>query len=239
MNIQEFQTFLKRTGRKATAIQQITQLVLAYQDFIQANYPHKSMAASTAASTPETLESYASWIESETGESASKPLWALRYYFDFLQDLELSRLAGQMRAERTKRATVLIRDFRAVDPQVADTLAAHDLENIDQILDAGRTPALRRALAEQTNLPLDTILELVTLSDLARLSGVRRVRARLYYDAGLTPVSIAAWEPQALRGMLVDWVDQHHFDGIPPTPKEVEHLVADARRLPLIVIYDP
>lgn len=234
MNTQEFQTYLKRTGRKATAIQQITALVLAYQDFIQSNYAHKSIGAST----PETLESYASWIESEPGNSASKPLWALRYYFDFIQDQGLSRLAGQMRAERIKRVPVLIRDFRGVDPQVADTLAAHGLENIDQILDAGRTPALRQALANQTSLPLETIMELVKLSDLARLSGVRRVRARLYHDAGLIPASIATWEPQALSAMLVDWVSQHDFDGIPPTPKEVEHLVADARRLPTIVIYE-
>jgi hypothetical protein len=235
MNTQEFQTYLKRTGRKVSAIQQIIALVLGYQDFLQAYYPHRSMAEST----PETLESYASWIESEPRESASKPLWALRYYFDFIQDQDLSRLAGQMRAERIKRVPVLLRDFRGVTPPVADTLAILGIENIDQMLDAGRTPVLRQALANQTNLPLATILELVKLSDLARLDAVRRVRARLYHDTGLTPASIATWEPQALGAMLVEWVEQHDFDGIPPTPKEVEHLVADARKLPTIVIYDP
>ena len=235
MNTQEFHTYLKRTGRKTSAIQQITALVLGYQDFLQAYYPHRPMAEST----PETLESYASWIESQPGESASKPLWALRYYFDFIQEQDLSRLAGPMRAERIKRVPVLLRDFRGVSPQVADTLFAHGLENIDQMLDAGRTPAQRQDLAIRTSLPLETILELVKLSDLARLGAMRRVRARLYHDAGLTPTSIATWEPQALGAMLVEWVEQHDFDGIPPTPKEVEHLVADARKLPILVIYDP
>ncbi len=234
MNTQEFQTYLKRTGRKATAIQQITALVHRYQEFIQAHYAHKPMSEST----PETLESYTSWIESESGESASKPLWALRYYFDFIQNQELSLLAGQMRAERIKRVPFLFRNFLGVDPQVADNLAAHGLENIDQLLDAVRTPALRQSLANQSSLPLKTILELVKMCDLARLGAVRRVRARLYHDAGLTPASIAAWEPQELRDMLVDWVEQHNFDGIPPTPKEVEHLVANARKLPTIVIYE-
>lgn len=234
MHTQEFQTYLKRTGRKATAIQQITDLVNAYRQFLHAHYPHKSIDEST----PETLESYVAAVESEPGVSASKPLWALRYYFDFIQNQELSDLAGEMRAERIKRVPVYLRNFRGVDPQVADTLAAHGLENIDQLMDAGRTPVLRQALAKQTGLTLETILELVKLSDLARLGAVRRVRARLYHDAGLTPAVIASWEPQALRAMLVTWVEQHEFDGIAPLPKEVENLVADARKLPPIVIYE-
>jgi hypothetical protein len=234
MTTQEFKIFLKRSGRKATAITQITDLVYRYQDFLQRHYPHKSIAQSTA----ETLESYVAWIESDSRESASKPLWALRYYFDFIHNQKLRDLAGKMRAERIKRVPILLRDFLGVDPQVADTLAAHGLENCDQLLDAARTPSLRQTLANQTDLSPETILELVKLSDLARLGAVRRVRARLYHDAGLTPAAIASWEPQALRAMLVDWVEKNDFDGIAPFPKEVEHLVADARKLPLIAIYD-
>lgn len=234
MNSPEFRTFLKRTGRKTTAIQQIVDLVGGYQDFIRLHYPHRSITDSTL----ETLESYVSWVESEPGESASKPLWALRYYFDFIQDQELSDQAGKMRAERIKRVPFLLVNFLGVDPRVASTLAAQGLENCDQLLEAARTPVLRQFLVKQTGLSLETILELVNLSDLARLRGVRRVRARLYHDAGLTPAAIASWEPQALRAMLVDWVEQHDFEGIPPLPKEVEHLVADARKLPPIVIYD-
>jgi hypothetical protein len=63
------------------------------------------------------------------------------------------------------------------------------------------------------------------------------VRARLYHDAGLTPEIIATWEPEELRDMLVDWVEENDFDGIPPTPKETVHLINDARELPQLVIY--
>ncbi len=105
------------------------------------------------------------------------------------------------------------------------------------MLDAGRKPQFRLALAAQTGIPLAGILELVTLSDLARLGGVRRVRARLYYDAGLTTEKIAAWEPEELHAMLVEFVERTNFDGIPPQLKEVLKLIEDARKLPQIVDY--
>lgn len=233
MDNTEFQIFLKRSGRKTTAIEQIIAYVNAYACYFRSHYPNKDINQTT----PESLESYTSWIESEPGESASKHLWALRYYFDYIQNQELSDLAGEMRAERIKRKPFMIRNFRSVDPGAAARLTALDIENTDQMLDAGRTPRLRDALAEKSGLPLETILELVKLSDLARLGAVRSVRARLYHDAGLTPETIATWEPQALRSLLVTWVEQHGFDGIAPLPKEVQHLVDDARKLPTIVIY--
>ena len=106
------------------------------------------------------------------------------------------------------------------------------------MVEAGRTSGLRQALAEQTGLPVDVIMEYVTLSDLARLGAVRSVRARLYYDAGLTPTIIASWEPEDLRLMLMDFVKRTGFDGIAPLPKEVQNLVSDARKLPEIVLYE-
>jgi len=229
----EFQIYLKHQRRKASAIEQIVAYVTAYEVYLQSNYPLKALHQAT----PESLESYISWIESETGKSASKPLWALRYYFDFIDNRNLSVLAGEMRAERIKHKPFKIRDFRGVDPGTAARFTTLNIEYVDQMLDAGRTPKLREALAEKTGLSREMILELVKLSDLSRLGAVRSVRARLYHDAGLTPESIATWEPQPLRAMLVAWVEKHDFDGIAPLPKEVQNLVNDARRLPQLVVY--
>ena len=101
MDTLEFQTYLKRTGRKSTAIEQILTYLSEYTAYFYSNYPHKTVDQTT----PEALESYTSWLESETGDSASKALWALRYFFDFIQNQELSNLAGEMRAERIIRAS--------------------------------------------------------------------------------------------------------------------------------------
>jgi hypothetical protein len=233
MNETEFRVFLKRQRRKESAIKQIIPYVAAFEAYLENFYAGKSIEQTTA----ESLESYVSWLESETGESASKPLWALRYYFDFIEDQELSDLAGELRSERVKRKPFMIKNFRGVNPEYIAKLDVLYIENRDQMIDAGRKPQLREDLAAQTGIPLESILELVTLSDLARLGGVRRVRARLYHDAGLTPEVIAAWEPEALHQMLVEFVGRTKFDGIAPQPKEVENLIKDARKLPQIVEY--
>jgi len=233
MNETEFRNFLKGQRRKESAIEQIIPYVSAFEDYLDNFYAGKTIEQTTS----ESLESYVSWFESETVESASKPLWAVRYYFDFLENQELSDLAGELRSERVKRKPFLIKNFRGVDSETIAKLDAIYIENRDQMVDAGRKPQMREKLAEQTGIPLDSILELVTLSDLARLGAVRRVRARLYYEAGLTPEIIATWEPEALHAMLVKFVEHTHFDGIAPQPKEVQNLVKDARKLPQIVEY--
>jgi hypothetical protein len=233
MNEPDYRNFLKKNKRKDSAIEQIVGFVEQFEAYLQTYYTEITSEQVTV----ETLESYVSWLEIETKQSASKPLWALRYYFDFIENQELSDLAGEMRGERVKRKPFLIKKFRGVNPEQIAKLEALYIENIDQLLDAGRTPKLREELAEKTGIPLEGILELVKLCDLARLGAVRTVRARLYHDAGLIPKTIAAWEPEKLHAMLVDWVEQNNFDGIAPLPKEVQHLVEDARRLPILVIY--
>ena len=233
MNEVDFTTFLKQNQRKASAVEQIIGLVKAYEVYFETYYPKNTIDETTT----ESLESYISWYESETGESASKPLWGLRYYFDFIEDQKLSDLAGELRAARVKRKPFFIKNIRGINPDHLARLDALYLENIDQVIDAGRTPRLRQELSGQTGIPLGGILEFVKLCDLARLNAVGSVRARLYHDAGLTPEIIAAWEPEALRAMLITWIDENSFDGIPPQPKEVERLVNDARLLPKIVVY--
>jgi hypothetical protein len=233
MNELEFRSFLKKNRRKDSAIEQIVRYVDVFQVYLEYHYP----ASALENITPESLESYVSWYESEMGESASKPLWGLRYYFDYIDNEGLSDLAGELRAERIKRRPFYVRKFRGVNPQYIEKLEALYIENVDQMLDAGRTPGLREKLSEKTSIPQEVILELVNLSNLSRLGAVRSVRARLYHDAGLTPEIIATWEPDELRAMLVTWIEQHGFDGIAPFPKEVQNLVASAKKLPQIVIY--
>jgi hypothetical protein len=233
MDETEFYTFLKRKRRKESAIEQILSYLSDYETFLETHYTGTRIDQTTI----ESLESYVSWVESDTGESASKPLWALRYYFDFIENRALSKLAGDLRVERIKRKPFLVKDFRGVNPEDIAKLEALYIENVDQMLDAGRTPKLRKTLAERTDLPLDLILEYVTLSDLARLGAVRSIRARLYFEAGLTPEIIANWKPEELQVMLTEFVESSGFDGIAPLPKEVRNLVSDARSLPKIVVY--
>lgn len=135
-----------------------------------------------------------------------------------------------------KRNPFKLKEFRGVNPEHIARLAALGIKTADQMLAAGRTNPQRAALAQEAGIPEQAILELVKLSDLARLPGVKGIRARLYYDAGVDSVAkMAAWQSEPLRLMITAYVEQAGFDGLPPLPKEVSSTIANAQRLPLVV----
>ncbi len=135
-----------------------------------------------------------------------------------------------------KRNPFKLKDFWGVDPAAAERLAAQRIKTTEQMLAAGCSREGRAALAEKIGLPEPTLLELVRLSDLARLPGVKGIRARLYYDAGVTSIrQMAKCEPEALLRLTAGFVERTGFAGIPPLPKEVSSTIATARTLPIIV----
>jgi len=110
------------------------------------------------------------------------------------------------------------------------------IKTAGQMLIAGQTPQSRADLAMRVELPEDIILELVKLSDLSCLPGVKGIRARLYVDAGVDSVEkLASYEPEALLALTSEFVQRTGFDGIAPLPKEVNSTIANARKLPKIV----
>lgn len=137
-----------------------------------------------------------------------------------------------------KRNPFKLKDFLGVDPEFIAKLEARRIKSAEQLLIAARTSGQRAALAQETDIPADVLLELVKLSDLARLPGVKGIRARLYYAAGVDSVEkMARWEPEALRLMMTLYVEQTGFPGIPPLPKEVSSTIANAQKLPRVVEY--
>lgn len=137
-----------------------------------------------------------------------------------------------------KQNPFLLKDFRGVNPDYIARLEKMGIKKAGQILSAGQTPEKRADLAKASGVPEDAILELVKLSDLARLPGVKGIRARLYYDTGVDTVEkLAAWEPEALLAMTADFVEKSGFDGIAPLPKEISSTIANARDLPRLVVW--
>jgi hypothetical protein len=135
-----------------------------------------------------------------------------------------------------KRNPFKLKEFRGVDDTHIAALEALRIKTAEQMLLMGRTREQRSDLAKQTGIPEEAIVELVKLSDLARLPGVKGIRARLYYDAGVDCIeAMAGWEPEPLRLMVTDYALTTGFDGIPPLPKEVSSTIANARKLPKVV----
>jgi len=135
-----------------------------------------------------------------------------------------------------KRNPFKLQAFRGINPEIVERLKAFQIRTADQMLAAGKTKESRSELAQKTGVAESDLLEIVKLSDLSRLPGVKGIRARLYFDAGIDCVEkMASWEPEALRLMVSEYVKQTNFDGIPPLPKEVSSTIENARKLPRIV----
>lgn len=135
-----------------------------------------------------------------------------------------------------KKNPFKLKDFRGIKPEIITKLANLGIKNSVQMLSAGQTAKRRAGLAMQANISNEDVLELVKLCDLSRLPGVKGIRARLYYDAGVDTVEkLAAYEPEVLLAKTSAFLEQSGFEGIAPLPKEVRSTITNAIKLPKVV----
>lgn len=228
-----FRRFLRRGGRSEGAADRVIRYVKEFERYLKEHCGVRLTDADTA-----DLEAFVAWVEEKPKASAKGHLWGIGYYYDYASNEEMRYLAGVLRAQRIQRRSFPLGEFRDIKPEYVEKLAALGIRNVRQMLEAGRTKLGRATLSEEAGLPGDVVLELVKLSDLARIPGVKRVRARLYHDAGVDTVEkLAEWEPESLREMLAEFVDRTGFEGIAPLPAETRFAVAQARSLPKVVEY--
>ena len=232
MDEKGFHSFLKRGGRSQSAIKRCIAYVKDYERFLD----EKRMGKRLIEASSGDLEEFVEWLEKERNISAKGHLWGIRYFYDYSKKEELRDLASILRGQRIKRTPFTLKDFRGVNPAHIDRLATIGVRNGVQMLKAGRTREGRKELSERTEIPVDVILELVKLSDLARIPGVKGVRARLYYDAGVDTIEkIAEWEAEEFRALMVEFVERTGFDGIATLLAEARFTIARAKELPKIL----
>ena len=235
MDRQGFEKYLKKFGKKPHVVEGLIKQVERFQDFLEVK-KERGLAEAVASD----LHDYAVYLEGTKSGSAKIKVRGLALYYQFSGNPSLASIASRIREKEIAktRKVFKLKDFRGVNQEEVAKLEALGVENVEQILKAGRTPEDRLQLASQAGISPEAVLELVKLSDLARIEGLKSIRARLYYEAGTdTLEKIAGWEPEALREMLVDFVEKTGFKGIAPLPKEAQHTVEKARQLPKIVEY--
>ncbi len=235
MDRQGFEKYLKRFGKKPHVVEGLIKQVEQFEEYLGCE-KGKGLDAADAAD----LRDYVAVLKAGKPGLARIKVRGLALYYQFSGYPSLASIASQIREkEITKTRKVFkLRDFRGVNQDDITKLEAIGIGNVEQILEAGKTPGARQRLASETGVSPDAILELVKLSDLARVEGLKSIRARLYYDAGADMLEkIAQWEPIELRKMLVDFVEKTGFEGMAPLPKETEYTVKKARQLPKIVEY--
>jgi len=229
-----FQKFLKQGGRSPSAAKRVIAQVFTYEQYLRKECDRKELDRASA----EDLETFVSHVEAEKKGAAKKYLHSIRYYYEYTSNNEMCNLAASLRRQRIKQTPFPLKDFLKINPAHIEKLKAIGIRNAEQMLNAGKTPRNRQGLTEKTGIPAQVILELVRLSDLTRIFGVKSIRARLYYDAGVDTVEkMATWNPDKLRTMLIDFVQKTGFNGIAPLPKEAEFTVKEAKKLPRIVEY--
>lgn len=235
MDRQGFEKYLTKFGKKPHVVEGLIIQVDQFRDYLGAK---KTKGLEEAVASD--LHDYAAYLEGMKSGSAKIKVRGLALYYQFSGNPSLASIASRIREQeiaKTRKAFKL-KDFRGINQEEVAKLKAVGIENVEQMLEAGMTPEDRLQLASQAGVSPEAVLELVKLSDLARIEGLKSIRARLYYEAGTdTLEKIADWEPEALREMLIEFVEKTGFEGIAPLPKEAQHTVEKARQLPKIVEY--
>jgi hypothetical protein len=232
MDEEGFRKFLKKGGRSQAAIKRCVQYVREFEQYLDERKGGKGLDKADSGD----LEGFVDWIEKERIKSTKGHLWGIRYFYTFSSNEELQKLSSLLREQRIKRTPFTLKGFRGVKPAYIEKLASIGIRNVKQMLEKGRTKAGRKSLSEKTGIPVNDILELVKLSDLARIPGVKGIRARLYYDAGVDTIAkMAEWDPVDFRAMVVEFVERTRFNGIATLPAEARFTIARAKELPIIL----
>lgn len=232
MDEEGFRAFLKKKRKSEMTIQTCISNVRKFEEFLLKQKGRLEQI------TPRDVDIFAE--TSVDKKRVSKFMWTLSYYFEFIENEVLVKISQEIRAKFLKesRKPFKLKNFRGIKREYIEKLEAIGIQDSKQMLEAGRTKAQRKELAKKAGLHVDVILELVQLSDLSRLPGVKGIRTRLYLDSGFDSVErIAKTTPDELLRITRDFVEATNFDGIAPLPKEAESTVETAKKLPMIIEY--
>jgi hypothetical protein len=231
-----FRKFLRKGGKS----QRITEAAIAHVEEFECYLKKQANGKELDKANPEDLDTFISWIEKDEDLAAKKYMLAIRYFYEFVPNDEMANLASFRWNERLVSSGVplKLKEFQGINSADLVKLENAGIRDVREIVKAGQTLTKRKKLSAKTGVPVATILELVKLSDLTRIQGVKGTRARLYYDAGVdTMEKMAKWDPTELRMMLEEFIKKTKFNGTAPLPKEAKWTVEIARRIPKIVEY--
>jgi len=227
MDKEKFTEYMKKAKRPVNTINGYVRSLEFYVNFLQS---HQQISTPDEAK-PIDLKEFVDWGV-ERGENVYRHLWGIRMYYEFRQRATMENTVREW-MEYIQNETRKLREFPKVDQDSVKKLSAIGIRTVNQLLRAGNSQEKRVALSEKSGVSQDAILELFKLSNLSRLPGLKKVRGRLFYEAGLdTLSSIAALEPEEVCDILQDFIEKTGFDGSAPTPSEAQVAVTMARFLP-------
>ena len=128
--------------------------------------------------------------------------------------------------------------IEGIGEKYATKLKMVGISTTDTLLERGRTPQGRKAIAEKSGITKTLILEWVNLADLFRIKGVGEEYSDLLEEAGVdTVVELAQRNPSNLYGAVVDVNKKKKLVRKLPTEDQIKNWVKQAKKLPRIVEY--
>ncbi len=230
MNEEKFKYFLKENKKSENTIRSYVNSVKILEDFLLAQGKIKTLDEVK----PDDIRAFYSWGKEEL-HNVYRTFWGIKAYYQFIQATQLENTVWEL-MEFDQNETRLLREFPKIDQEAVEMLASIGIRTVNQLLNTSKTQRDREGLAEKSGAEIDSILELVKMSNLSRLPGLKKVRGRLYYEGGLDTFSkIAALEASETRRILSEYIESTGFKGGPPTEGEAQATITMARFLPEIV----
>ena len=131
-----------------------------------------------------------------------------------------------------------ITDVEGIGPAIGAKLCAVGVKDTDGLLAGCKTPALRKALAEKTDLSEKQVLRFANMADLYRVKGIGSEYADLLEAAGVDTVpELARRKPDNLCKSMVELNVVKNLVRRAPTEAEVTDWVAQAKGLPRMLEY--
>ena len=131
-----------------------------------------------------------------------------------------------------------IEAIEGIGPEYGARLRAAGVASVRALLEAGRTPAGRARLAEQTGISPALIMSWVDMADLFRVRGVAGQRAELLERAGVDTVKeLRNRDAETLTRKLAAINDECRLSRTAPGVTTVRRWIEEAKTLPPAVDY--
>ena len=132
-----------------------------------------------------------------------------------------------------------LKNIPGVEPEYVERLTSLGVRHTKHLFERARSRSDRAELSRLADVPESDLLELVKLSDLARIGGVGPVFARILYEAGAdTLEEFLKRSPDELIESLHEINDEKKYTKSMPTLKDIDYCIETARELPKVVEYE-
>ena len=133
---------------------------------------------------------------------------------------------------------VNLKSIPGADPEHIERLTSAGIRNTKQLFERTSSRNDRAELSRLVDVPGDDLLELVRLSDLARIGGVGPVFARIILDAGFASLEkFASASADDVFERVIAVNNEKRYTAIMPNLKDVALCINIAKGLPKVIEY--